>query len=163
MPEPTTDDSVAREVLSDGARALAHEGEPSASLHRILDSVAARLGIASAAVVASEDDHVHRAIVASHGLGEADLAGLTRAIENPAHPIARTVAEPVATFDVRPTNPGGPALRCHLPLTVTRDGSEVVLGVLALAYDRPLDAPARRLLEAIADLAAIALERLPRS
>jgi GAF domain-containing protein len=163
MHEPTTTDTVAREVLSDGARALAHEEQASASLRRILDSLAARLAVASAAVVATDVDHTRLEIVASHGLRDADVAGLARAIGNPAHPIARTIAEPTPTFDVAPTVPGGPALRSHLPLVVVRDGSSNVLGVLALAYEDPFDADTRRVLQAVADLAAVALERIPRS
>ena len=163
MPEPMITDTVAREVLYEGARALAHEDQASASLSHILDSLAARLTVASAAVIAKDAHDRHLAIVASHGLGDADLAGLAHAIENPAHPIARTIAEPASAFDVHPTNPGGPALRCHVPLTVTRGGSDVILGVLALAYERPFDPDARRLIAAVADLVAIALERIPRS
>jgi len=40
---------------------------------------------------------------------------------------------------------------------VTRAGSDRVLGVLALAHHRPLDTDARQLLEAAANLAAVAL------
>ena len=58
--------------------------------------------------------------------------------------------------------PGGPALRSHVPLVVTQDGTETVLGVLALAHDRWLDGE-RAGIQAAADLAAVALERhLPR-
>ncbi|HLQ49484.1 MAG TPA: GAF domain-containing protein, partial [Candidatus Dormibacteraeota bacterium] len=69
------------------------------------------------------------------------------------------VGDPGPSFDVLPTAPGGPALRSHLPLAVARGGSDTVLGVLALAHHRPLDAESRQLLEAAADLAAIAIER----
>ena len=65
----------------------------------------------------------------------------------------------MATFDVLPTVPGGPALRSHLPLIVSREGREVVLGVLALAYDRPIELAMRPLVQAAADLAAVAIER----
>ena len=53
----------------------------------------------------------------------------------------------------------GPKLRSHLPLIVTRGGTETVLGVLALAHEDPIDAEDRPLLEALADLAAVAIER----
>jgi GAF domain-containing protein len=99
-------------------------------------------------------------IVASAGLPEAAAARLAEALRNPAHPIARTVNELAPSFDVLPTAPGGPALRSHLPLAVTRDGSSRVLGVLALAHHRSLDGGSRQMLEAAADLAAVAVERL---
>ena len=57
----------------------------------------------------------------------------------PGHPVARTMHETMPTFDVLPTGPGGPALRSHLPLVVTRGGTDSVLGVLALAHDAPID------------------------
>ena len=65
----------------------------------------------------------------------------------------------MTTVDVRPMAPGGPALRSHVPLTVTRDGRTSVLGVLALAHEAPLGPDAVELLDAAADLAAVALER----
>ena len=37
-------------------------------------------------------------------------------VRDPAHPIARTLVDGFATFDVKPMAPGGPALRSHLPL-----------------------------------------------
>ena len=63
------------------------------------------------------------------------------------------------TFDVAPTVPGGPTLRSHLPLVVTRGGTDAVLGVLALAHDAPIEAEERPILRAVADLAAVVLER----
>jgi hypothetical protein len=97
-------------------------------------------------------------IVASVGLDERTAAGLAAAVANPGHPIARTVASPLATFDVLPTAPGGPALRSHLPLIVRRGQADVVVGVLALAHDQPMEPGPRPLVLAGADLAAIAIE-----
>jgi hypothetical protein len=67
--------------------------------------------------------------------------------------------ETTPTFDVLPTGAGGPALRSHLPLVVTRGGTDSVLGVLALAHDKPIDPAMRPVLGAIADIAAVAVER----
>jgi hypothetical protein len=109
-------------------------------------------------VVIAGADPDQPGILVSVGLDDTALAGLSRAIRNPAHPIPRSAATRIATFDVMPTVPGGPALRSHLPLVITRNGSETVLGVLALAYDRPLDEPTRSILTAVADLAATVME-----
>jgi hypothetical protein len=46
-----------------------------------------------------------------------------------------------------------------VPLVVTRGGVEIVLGVLALAHERPIDAGWRPILQAGADLVAVAIER----
>jgi GAF domain-containing protein len=148
----------ASEILVRGARALAHSESLGSSLDALLAVVAEQLDVESAVVVVVPDpDHLR--IVASVGLEAPDLGGLTEAMRNPGHPIARTLSDPVSAFDVLPSVPGGPALRSHLPLIVTRDGSNTVLGVLALAHDRPLEPEPRRLLEAVADLASVAVER----
>ena len=149
---------AAREILVQGARALARADPLPSSLDILLGVIAAQLDVESAVIVVVEGPAGLK-IIASVGLPDPAVAGLAEALRNPAHPIARTVDDPVPSFDVLPTNPGGPALRSHLPLTVTRGGSDTVLGVLALAHHRPLDAGSRQLLEATADLAAVAVER----
>jgi hypothetical protein len=153
-------DAAAREILIEGARALAHIDGLDAGLQRLLEVLAEQFEVASA-VVFTVDGHPDRLeIAASVGLDERTGAGLVAAVANPDHPIARTVASPVATFDVLPTAPGGPALRSHLPLIVRREQADVVVGVLALAHDRPIEPVVRPLVLAGADLAAIAIERL---
>ena len=149
---------AAREILVQGARALARADPLPSSLDILLGVIAAQLDVESAVIVVVEGPAGLK-IIASVGLPDPAVAGLAEALRNPAHPIARTVGDPVPSFDVLPTNPGGPALRSHLPLTVTRGGSDTVFGVLALAHHRPLDAGSRQLLEATADLAAVAVER----
>jgi hypothetical protein len=148
---------AAREILVHGARVTAHS-EPGQGLDELLAVIAEQLDVESAVIVVVDGPDRLR-IVASTGLAEPVTAGLAEAIRNPAHPIARTIGEPVPSFDVLPTAPGGPALRSHLPLAVARGGTETVLGVLALAHHQPLDAESRELVEAAADLAAVAVER----
>lgn len=152
-------DIAAREILVVGARALAHIDGLGASLETLLDAIAKPLDIASAAIVVGDRERDGLEIVATFGLDERATAGLAEAINRPEHPIARTFAAPKTTFDVLPTQPGGPALRSHLPLIVTRRGTDSVLGVLALAHDRPIDPEVRPIVEAAADLAAVAIER----
>jgi signal transduction protein with GAF and PtsI domain len=151
--------AAAREILLAGARALAHADDLGPSLQILIGSIAEQLEIESAAIFVVDEQLDRLAIVASIGLGDSALAGLAAAVGNPGHPIARTVADPVPSFDVLPTAPGGPALRSHLPLVVTRGGTDLVLGVLALAHHRSIDVGSRPLLQAGADLAAVAIER----
>ena len=148
---------AAREILVRGARVIA-QSEPGQGLDQLLAVIAEQLDVESAVIVAVDGPERLR-IIASTGLAEPVIAGLAEAIRNPAHPIARTIGEPVPSFDVLPTAPGGPALRSHLPLAVARGGTETVLGVLALAHHQPLDAASRELVEAAANLAAVAVER----
>jgi hypothetical protein len=148
-----------REVLLAAAGAIARAGGLEPTLEGILGAIAGHLEIESGVVVVP-DENARLGIVATTGLGEGARTGLAAAIGNPAHPIARTMATTEASFDVLPTAPGGPALRSHLPLVVTRDGADTVLGVLALAHERPVGPSARPVLLACADLAAVAVERL---
>jgi hypothetical protein len=127
-------------------------------IHTILEVVTAGSAIESAVVVVPDGAGAGGlAIRASAGLPEAALTGLAAAIREPDHPIARTIREPVATWDVRPTRPGGPALRSHLPLA-PGEGDGDVAGVLAVAYEQPLDVHARREIEAAASRIADLLD-----
>jgi hypothetical protein len=148
--------SAAVEILVTGAQLLAHGDDLEPTLQGLVDTVA-RLGVSSAAIVIAGADGALE-IAASLGLDVPAAAGLTAAIASPGHPVARTMHETRPTFDVLPVNPGGPALRSHLPLVVTRGGTDSVLGVLALAHDAPIELEMRRVLQAVADLAAVALE-----
>ena len=150
-------------ILVDCARALTHEDGLRPILTAMLDAIAKPLGIGSAAVVVPGGPSDGLEIAASIGLDDGAAAGLTAAMRLPDHPVARTFTRPAATYDVRPMNPGGPALRTHLPMVVRRGGADRVVGVLALAYDRPIEADTRPVLEAVADLAAVAIDRDRRS
>jgi hypothetical protein len=88
-------------------------------------------------------------LAAAAGIGGSALEGLSSAVANPRHPIARTLADEKATYDVMPTAPGGPALRSHLPL-VKGGAQPVVIGVLAVAHERSLSAESRQALEDLA-------------
>jgi GAF domain-containing protein len=148
--------NVEREILLAGSRAVAHVDGLEPSLQVLIDAIGAETDVASAAIVI--DGNLGLEIVATFGLDDANRAGLAEAIQRPGHPIARTFGDATPTFDVQPTVPGGPALRSHLPLTVTRGGTDRTFGVLALAHDRPTDAELRPVLQAAADLAAVAIE-----
>jgi GAF domain-containing protein len=154
-------DDIARGILVAGARALARGEAVGTTLTAILDALAPPLDILSAAVVTVDPAGGRPDIVATYGLDDEAAGGLAQAVANPGHPIRRTATDPTATFDVLPTAPGGPALRSHVPLAVVRNGASVVLGVLALAHDRPIDPASRQLIQAAADLAAVAIERHP--
>jgi hypothetical protein len=151
-------DLAAREILVAGSWALAHAGAVE-SLQLLLGAIAEHYEVESAVILVPSEGRDGLEIVASFGLQDAAVAGLAAAVGNPGHPIVRTFATPVASFDVLPTAPGGPALRTHIPLVVTRGSSEIVLGVLALAHEQPIDPVMRPILLAGADLAAVAIER----
>jgi GAF domain-containing protein len=151
-------DAAAREILLAGARALAREDGLEPSLQIVLDAIAEAFELDSAVIViASEAGGLE--VVATFGLGDAAAAGLAEDIRRGEHPIAKAFGDPTPSLDFRPAAPGGPALRSHLPLIVTRGETDRVVGILALAHDHPLDPELRPVLEAGADLAAVAIER----
>jgi hypothetical protein len=118
-----------------------------------LDGVAhAALDVAhveSAAIFTRLDSSSPLTLAAAAGIEGPPLDGLVAAVENPLHPITRAADDAGPTFDVQPMNPGGPALRSHLPL-----GG---LGVLAVAHNARLGLEERAALE---QLAATATELL---
>ena len=120
-----------------------------AAAQEAADASIAIPGIASAATFLTtglgSDDPL--TLGGAAGISGPPLDGLVAAVANPAHPIRRSASDPGATFDVQPMNPGGPALRSHLPIR-TADGR--TLGVLAVAHDAPLTAEARTALERVA-------------
>ena len=94
------------------------------------------------------------------GIAGPPLDGLVAAIRDPRHPIRRSLADAGPAWNVAPMNPGGPALRSHLPLRPAGAPSGApALGVLALAHDAPLASDARSRLEQLADQAAAAAVR----
>jgi hypothetical protein len=112
------------------------------ALDNVAQAAAGIEGVESAAIFTSRPGSAALELAAAAGIQGPPLDGLVAAVQNPAHPIARAMHDAGPTFDVRPMNPGGPALRSHLPL-----GG---LGVLAVAHDAKLDAEARATLEQIA-------------
>lgn len=123
----------------------------------VIEAIALR-GVESAAIfVANPSGGLE--LGASIGVIGPALERLIEAVQNPGHPIARTMADGVASFDVAPVAPGGPALRSHIPLLIgaAEPASRRVIGVLALAHDRPLDAEARASLHDLALAAARAV------
>jgi hypothetical protein len=108
-------------------------------------------GIESAAIFVRRHGSAELELAAAAGIEGPPLDGLVEAVRNPEHPIALALADPGPSFDVRPMNPGGPALRAHLPLHG--------LGVLAVAYETELPPAARATLEGLAGSAAAILTR----
>jgi hypothetical protein len=127
-----------------------------------LDAVAraaiAIAGIESAAIFVRAPGGSDLELAGAAGIEGPPLDGLIAAVRNPMHPVTRALSDPGPTFDVTPMNPGGPALRSHLPLrSGDATADEAALGVLAVAHEAPLSPDARVSLE---DLARSAAERI---
>jgi cation transport ATPase len=108
-------------------------------------------GIESAAIFVKNQAAARLDLGAAAGVEGAALNGLVAAAQQAEHPIAQALTDAAPTFNVQPMNPGGPALRSHLPL-----GG---LGVLALAHDASLSPDAREALQGIATSAEAAIRQ----
>jgi GAF domain-containing protein len=126
-------------------------------LQGIVDMAIRDAGVASAVIFVIEQEHQSLTLAAAAGIAGPPLEALTAAVASPAHPIARTVLDEGPSYDVKPTAPGGPALRSHLPLRPRGAGQTETVGVLAVAHDDPLSEDRRATLER---LAAAATARL---
>jgi hypothetical protein len=157
--DPILQEQAATRILVGGARILAHGSDLASGLDEIVAITAEAVGAASAAVVIPGPDGPLE-VVAVYGLDTAARAALVAACQNPDHPIARTFRDRTPTFDVLPTQPGAPALRSHLPLSVSRHGEDAIVGVLALAHDGSIETDMRSVVLAAGDLAAVAIDRL---
>jgi hypothetical protein len=131
-------------------------------LDGIVRAAVAGDGVASAAIfVTARRDEPGSAgdpelrLAAAAGIDGPPLDGLVAAVRHPRHPIRVALADAGPSWDVRPMNPGGPALRSHLPLRAEDvDPAAPAAGVLALAHDAPLAPEVRGRLENLANRAA---------
>jgi len=131
------------------------EGEV-AEIQDIVALVVAGGVIESAAIFVVRPGSNELTLAAAAGIEGPARDGLVAAVRNPAHPIVRALTDDGPTFDVQPMNPGGPALRSHLPLVAPGPGDRSIVGVLAVSHDRALTAEERATLEHLAAAAAAA-------
>ena len=160
QPDRSADPGLA---LATAAHALARGADLDSTLEALLGDVAATTGAELAALFtwSGADDVLQ--LTASHGfpppaLGpfEAEVAG------DPGHPIAiaaRTARPAIGRLGTRPD--GSAMTGVDLPLMVTREGIEEPLGVVSFGWsgERRIEEGARVILEAAANLAALALDR----
>ena len=107
-------------------------------------------GVLSVALFIRSEGSIGLQLVAAAGIDGEPLRRLEEAVANPSHPIARAFRDAAPTYNVLPTAPGGPTLRSHLPIRVTRQGGVTGVGVLAVAHDEALGGSARDALERLA-------------
>ena len=125
-------------------------------LQDVARSAIAIPGIASAALFTVLPGRAQLRLAGAAGIEGEPLDRLSTAVLDPAHPIARTLADGTDTFDVLPMAPGGPRLRSHLAVRLTGAGAPTCVGVLAVAHENPVDDATRRALREAADRAGLA-------
>jgi diguanylate cyclase (GGDEF)-like protein len=122
----------------------------------------ASLQPAMAAILVEDPDRPGLQVVASRGFDDTAREQLAADVTDPAHPFTEAAAGRTATFDREATAADGTSVvGAYLPLVVTTAGVEVALGSLGLSWPAPhvLDDSERRLLTALAGLAAVAVDR----
>jgi diguanylate cyclase (GGDEF)-like protein len=117
---------------------------------------------AMAAILVQDPDRPALQVVATLGFDDAAREQLAADATDPAHPFAEAASGRTATFDREGTMADGSSfVGAYLPLVVTAGGVEVSLGALGLGWAAPhqVDDADRRLLEGLASLAAVAVDR----
>jgi diguanylate cyclase (GGDEF)-like protein len=135
------------------------------TIEAALDGVlaaAATLHPAMAAILAQDPDRPGLQVVASWGFDEPAKAQLALDAADPAHPFAEAAAGRTVMFDREAAMADGSVfVGAYLPLVVGSGGVETTLGSIGLGWPAPhtIEEPGRRLLEALASLAAVAVDR----
>ena len=148
-------------LLMDAIDAVAVADTLEAALDAVL-AASAGLDPAMAALLVEDPDRPGLQVVAARGFDDAAKERLTLDAADPAHPFAEAAAGRIATFDREAAMADGSVfVGAYLPLVVASGGVEVSLGAFGLGWPAPhaLDSSARRLLTALASLAAVAIDR----
>jgi diguanylate cyclase (GGDEF)-like protein len=167
------DPTAAAGPLPAAIRAVARGATTDAALDAILRSAADEHGAAIALIVSWDEDPSRRHVLRSVGLAEGDVATVESVADRSADPLAMAAADQrtVSTTAGDAGTPGanadalteklGLARLVAIPLVVGHGGIDQVVGVLAVGWtpeaQPALAAPG--VVEALADLAAIAIER----
>jgi len=171
---PDLDPAGAADSLAAAVRAIARGGSLDAALDGLLRRVADDLGAALAVIVAPGEDGSQRHVLRSRGLADGAIAIIESAEPDADDPLVVAAAEQRAV-EVAAAGTGEPGdssagpltdrlglarLRA-VPLVVGRGGIERVVGVLAVGWnrDKPGAAGAPGLADALADLAALEIDR----
>lgn len=151
-----------RSALPAAIAAVAHADDLDASLAAILGVAADEVAPTVAAIFVQVPDRSDLVLAASSGMDEPSIAGLTAGVAEPDNPFAAAARERVGTFDRESlSSTGEPFVGAYLPLGISTGGVEEVIGSIGFAWPAPraLSDAERELLEALAGLAAVAVDR----
>ena len=155
----STTDPIAQLIAA--IEVVAGAGDLETALDGILATTTS-LQPAMVAILVQDPDRPGLQVVASRGFDDAAREQLVADATDPAHPFAEAAGCRTATFDREATAADGTVfVGAYLPLIVTTGGVEVALGSLGMSWPapRPVNASERRLLSALAGLAAVAVDR----
>ncbi|HVA85639.1 MAG TPA: GGDEF domain-containing protein [Candidatus Saccharimonadales bacterium] len=160
------------QTLVQSADALARDGDLDAFVARLLELISTTLEASIGAVYLQDPDRTDLQLAVSKGLSDEERTALEEALGTAGDPVAATARDRTdRDFRARGEADGEPAdgAFAHLgvvsaalrPLEVSRGGIELPMGVLVLGWRdaRTLSAEDAELLHAIAQLAAVAIDR----
>ncbi len=143
-----TDD--ARTALARGAMALSRTASLDETLAELCDALLSGSGADSAAVVIADPDRRDLEVGAAVGLDADGLASLATSVADRDHAIAVAARGGVAVWGAE----------SFVPLTVGSDGTDAVIGAIAVTWSSgPPDAERRELVGAFANLIAVGIDR----
>ena len=152
-------------VFATVARAVTDDGDLDDALGTLLGATGDALGIRSGAIYVQDPDRVGLVPLLAVGIDEADMDALAvdDAGADPLLDVAREHRRVAATGDATGAfgRAGGNGTATFQPLVTSRGGIDLPVGVLALGWagERGLTPDEETLLEAVADLAAVAIDR----
>ncbi|HEX6869266.1 MAG TPA: GGDEF domain-containing protein [Candidatus Limnocylindrales bacterium] len=141
---------------------VARNGEIETILGGILAAATDALGPSMGAIFVQDPDRPGIHLAAAIGMDEASSARLAADVADPAHPFTAAATTRETTFDREATAPDGATfIGAYLPLIVSGGGVDVALGSIGFGWPAPrvLDDAERATLGALAELAAVAVDR----
>jgi len=144
-------------LLLAAIRSVARSGDPEATLDDLLEISLRASGVERAAAFLWDADRGGLALAASRGYAEEDLAALEEFASLPDNPIQLAAQERIETTG----EPAGGAVGVisAWPIVIGRAGIEEPVGALALDGDAAPDAEVGERVAALADLAAVVVDR----
>jgi diguanylate cyclase (GGDEF)-like protein len=150
------------DTLATSAAALAHGGDLDQTLSALLGAAAGATGATMGAALLEDPDRPGLQLTASLGMNPETDRSFEAAVNEPSHPVAVAARGLTPSFGSPAPGPDGAKLvDALLPLVVRHDGVDMGVGVLAFAWPAPheFSDDDRSTLQAIADLAAVAVDR----
>jgi diguanylate cyclase (GGDEF)-like protein len=150
------------DTLATSAAALAHGGDLDQTLSALLGAAAAATGEPIAVAFLEDPDRPGLQLSASIGMTPEGDRSFEAAVNVEGHRVLAAARDLTPSFGSVEQSDNGPALvDAILPLVVRHDGVDMGVGVVAFAWPAPheISDSDRIVLQAIADLAAVAVER----
>jgi len=150
------------DTLATSAAALAHGGELDQTLSALLGAAAGATGAQLGVAFLEDPDRPGLQLSGSFGMSPEAGTKFEAAVNDEDHPVALAARELTPSFGTPiPSSDGAKLVDALLPLVVRHDGVDMGVGVFAFAWPAPheFSEQDRAILQALADLGAVAVDR----